>query len=285
MKVIDISSYQLVDDFHAVKQDGIEAIILRTVLKNGSIDKCFEKYYTEFTQIEMPIAVYVFSYDLSYQEGVARARKVINTIKNKNIKFVALDLEWATQRAKGKLIVGQVIQAYLDVFASTGIEIIGYWNLDWHKNVIPEAYKDKIRYWIARYPKEDNGFLKSSLKPNIGEAMWQYSSKGRVKGIKGPVDMNECYCDLFGKQSSSNPIIQPKNPFIEPTYTLHRFRVGMSKEYVKWLQYELNKMGYGLVIDGLFGNKTNVALRDAQKRLSVTIDGKCGVQTVSALKK
>lgn len=193
MKVIDLSSYQTVNSFVAVKNSGVQGVILRTILKNNSVDACFEKFYKGFTAIGLPVGGYVYSYDLSYNEAVERANKVKNLFKDKDITFVALDLEWGKQRAKGRTLIGQVIQAYIDVFKGTGIEVIGYWNLDWHKNIIPSTYKDKMRYWIARYPMLDTGTRKDSLKPNVGESMWQYSSKGNVSGIKGYVDMNECY--------------------------------------------------------------------------------------------
>lgn len=48
-------------------------------------------------------------------------------------------------------------------------------------------------FWIARYPANDTGIIKESLKPNIGESIWQYSSKGKVSGISGNVDMNIIY--------------------------------------------------------------------------------------------
>ena len=49
------------------------------------------------------------------------------------------------------------------------------------------------KFWIARYPLQDNGTIKEHLKPNIGECIWQYSSKGFVDGILGNVDLNIVY--------------------------------------------------------------------------------------------
>ena len=47
------------------------------------------------------------------------------------------------------------------------------------------------KFWIARYAY--NGEYKESLKPNVGEVIWQWGSKGNVDGIKGNVDMDISY--------------------------------------------------------------------------------------------
>lgn len=70
-----------------------------------------------------------------------------------------------------------------------------YSNLDWYKNVYYSNILSALgcEFWIARYPSADNGKIKEHLRPNIGECIWQYSSKGRVSGISGNVDMNIVY--------------------------------------------------------------------------------------------
>lgn len=55
------------------------------------------------------------------------------------------------------------------------------------------------------------------------------------------------------------------------------------KEDAKWLQFELNKYGYNLKIDGCFGIKSVSALRDFQKKHNLKVDGKCGVNTRKVL--
>lgn len=47
----------------------------------------------------------------------------------------------------------------------------------------------------------------------------------------------------------------------------------------KTLQTYLNKFGYGLVVDGLFGIKTYLAVRDFQKKHDLFVDGICGPNT------
>ena len=61
-------------------------------------------------------------------------------------------------------------------------------------------------------------------------------------------------------------------------------RKNAKGESVKWLQYELNKHGYGLVVDGSFGAKTEAAVKDFQKKNNLVVDGICGKNTFGKLK-
>lgn len=56
---------------------------------------------------------------------------------------------------------------------------------------------------------------------------------------------------------------------------------GSRGESVKWLQYVLCEKGYDLKIDGVFGPKTEAAVRDFQTK--VFVDGICGQLTLEKL--
>ena len=62
---------------------------------------------------------------------------------------------------------------------------------------------------MARYPSSDNGTLQERLRPNLGEVIWQYSSKGNVPGISSKyVDLNIAnvnLVELFKDKSTVTP--------------------------------------------------------------------------------
>lgn len=73
------------------------------------------------------------------------------------------------------------------------------------------------------------------------------------------------------------------NPYTMPTRAI---RKGMRGNGVKWLQYELNKHGYVLAVDGIAGDITIGAVLDFQKKHPpLEIDGICGKLTKAALLK
>ena len=73
-------------------------------------------------------------------------------------------------------------------------------------------------------------------------------------------------------------------PFGNPyQLTASVMRSGSRGESVKWVQYRLNELGYNLVIDGLYGPKTESAVRDFQTK--VFVDGVVGPLTIEKLNK
>ena len=71
------------------------------------------------------------------------------------------------------------------------------------------------------------------------------------------------------------------NPYKEPTKAV---RFNSKGNDVRWLQYELNKKGYHLIVDGQAGEKTITALKDFQQSHGLDPDGIAGEKTKKALK-
>lgn len=60
---------------------------------------------------------------------------------------------------------------------------------------------------------------------------------------------------------------------------------GTQGECVKWLQYELNRHGAGLTIDGKYGGATFASVLQFQKTHALLADGIAGSNTINTLKK
>lgn len=85
---------------------------------------------------------------------------------------------------------------------------------------------------------------------------------------------------LSGKPvESSEPINH--NPYNEPTKLVKYNSRGND---VRWLQYELNRHGYHLMVDGIFKDKTLSCLEDFQQTAGLIPDGICGPLTREKLK-
>ena len=73
-------------------------------------------------------------------------------------------------------------------------------------------------------------------------------------------------------------------PFGNPyTLTDELLKKGSKGESVKWLQWELDSKGYPLNVDGIFGPKTEAAVRQFQ--MDVFVDGVVGPDTLGKLRK
>ena len=201
MKGIDVSAYQGRPDWTAVRAAGIEMAIIRVANRKGT-DASFEHNYTGCSLAGIRKGVYRYSYALTADEAVKEAMEVVRILNGRTLEFgVWLDLEWSEQRKLGKKKITEIAQVWIRTIQAAGYACGIYCNMDWHKNVL-DTDALQVPFWIARYPADDSGKLREQLRPNRGECGWQYSSKGKVTGIAGNVDLNEWYghADMTGRK-------------------------------------------------------------------------------------
>lgn len=60
---------------------------------------------------------------------------------------------------------------------------------------------------------------------------------------------------------------------------METIKYGSAGETVKTLQSALNRAGYNLTVDGVFGAKTTTAVKDFQSKNGLTADGIVGPKT------
>lgn len=206
MKGIDISSYQGEINWKKVKKDGIDFVIIRSILQNGKPDTRFEEYYTGAVETGYRPDVYVYIYDLIPESSRNRSKKVVDLIRGRNIKRVWLDIEYAAQRNLPKNRLTEIINAAAEVIRTEGFEVGVYCNQDWYDNVL-DVSKLPYMFWIARYGKND-GTAQGKYRPSAAE-IWQYTSKGSIAGIKGNVDLNICRNDMLFKMDGADDTTVP----------------------------------------------------------------------------
>lgn len=193
IKGIDVSSWQGKPDWAKVSNSGIKLAILRIHQKSGT-DASFEHNYKGCKSNGILIGGYKYSYALTPAQAIEEAENVISVLGGRGLDFpVFYDLEWAQQRSLGKQAIENIAVAFLTRIKKAGYKVGIYCNLDWYNNVLTDALK-QYDCWIARYPASDNGSVQERLRPNAGVG-WQYSSKGKVPGISGNVDMDVFYKD------------------------------------------------------------------------------------------
>lgn len=193
IKGIDVSSNQGKPDWAKVAKSGIKFAILRVHQKTG-IDNSFEYNYKGCKSNGILIGGYKYSYALTPAQAIDEAEDVITALNGRGLDFpVFYDLEWSNQRKLGKQAVENIAVAFLTRMKKAGYKVGVYCNYDWYKNCLSDALK-QYECWIANYPKKelDNGTLQERLRVPVGVG-WQYSSKGKVSGISGNVDMDIFY--------------------------------------------------------------------------------------------
>lgn len=288
-KGIDISDNQGAISWGKVKEAGVQFSIIRTIRGSGKVDNTFLNNVKGCRTNGIPFDVYKYSYADTIIKAKEEAVLVVNLLRNNKIDCIVWwDMEDVSLRKLGKPLLTNLINAAKEVIESAGLQFGVYCNQDWYQNVLDTTSID-CPFWIARYPSNDNMEIEENpnikFRPSVVQKLfgWQYTSKGRVSGITGNVDLNVWYEDADVQKPSVNPV----NPYKEPVGLLKyiKAQVPVVNESVKWLQWELTQAGYPLTVDGKFGLKTESVLKAFQKSKKIVVDGKCGAITREMLKK
>lgn len=198
IKGIDVSSFQGKPDWEKVKTAGVKFAILRVHQKDGP-DTSFEHNYKGCKANAIPIGGYKYSYALTAAQALEEAEETLAVLNGRGLDFpIFYDLEWSQQRSLGKKTIEKIAETFLGRIKKAGYKVGIYCNYDWYQNVLTDNLK-KYECWIARYAEDDNGTIPERLRPPVGVG-WQYSSKGRVSGISGNVDMDVFYKDYTEEQ-------------------------------------------------------------------------------------
>lgn len=185
--LIDVSEHNDTIDWEKVMPH-IDGAILRCGFGSDyehQDDIMFKRNADECTRLGIPFGVYLYSYAKTIDRAKSEAAHVLRLIDGYKLSYpVYLDLEepgtenGAVERA---IVFGDII------------EKAGYWcgiyaNLNWWENYLKNGL-ERFTKWVAQYYKVCE-YKGAHLD------IWQYTSKGNVLGIKGNVDMNECYRDF-----------------------------------------------------------------------------------------
>lgn len=198
IKIIDVSEYQGAIDYAQVKAAGIGGAVLRCGYTGwGSShslnkDKCFDKHYAGFEAAGVPVGAYYYSTADSVDFAKKEAEFVQSLLKGKKLAFpVYYDIENNERQADLSMsLLTQIAEAFCESMEEAGYFVGVYANTNWFTTKLNHAaLSEKYTVWLADYRGDK---ADQTLKRDI----WQYSSKGKVGGISGSVDVNECYRDF-----------------------------------------------------------------------------------------
>ena len=153
-------------------------------------DKHFRRNVEACERLGIPYGLYLYAYAKNTSMADGEARHILRLAKTcKPSLPLYYDIEEHS--------IGNVAASNMRVFGMA-VEKAGYWagvySGEYYYNAHLASVKDYTK-WIARY-NSNNG--KQGTKPNVSSvAIWQYSSRGKVAGISGYVDVNVSFTDLL----------------------------------------------------------------------------------------
>ena len=277
-KVIDMSKYNIVSNYASLAT-AVDGVIIRSgyrSYKAGTLteDPLFKTHIEGCVKNNIPIGIYFFTTAVNTEEAKQEAEFAVNLIKNYKLSFpIFVDTEMSNNNHNGrsdslnKVVRTSCIVAFCERVKQLGYEAGIYASDSWFVSQLEFDRVKGYNLWVASYSKAP-----VRVSNYVG---WQFSSNQSAPGVNGRVDMSHWYVEI-GKKAPEQKV----NPYKKPTGLL---RKGSKGEGVKWLQYELNKYGYGLKVDGDFGNLTFNAVRQFQSKHNLARDGVVGPKTMGAL--
>lgn len=203
---IDVAKWQGIIDWKQVKASGVDFAIIRVGYRTQVDGLIYEDPYAKYNLQQaqangIKIGVYFFSTAINEEEAVEEAKWVSGYIAPYPITYpVAYNCEGFTdknnrQNGLSSDARSNIAVAFLDYVKNQGYTPMFYaakneleQNAQWNTDKLSSKYK----IWVAQYPTE--AYTSSSKSTYSGKlAMWQYTSKGQVKGIDKAVDIDIAY--------------------------------------------------------------------------------------------
>lgn len=179
---IDLSRHNIVTNWDKVQTD---FIILRAGGNYGGYykDSKFEMYYAACKRKGIPVgAYYDAGKDLWCADGREYAHHFLKLISGKVFEMpVYIDIEVVPKRYK-KMTTGAAIEFCREMEKNRYFVGIYGSDINTFKEQLSLSQVTDFSLWVARYGKKPE-YVKDY-------DMWQYSSKGKIEGIKGPVDLD-----------------------------------------------------------------------------------------------
>lgn len=274
LKGIDVSYYQGDVDYTKVKAAGIDIVYMKATEGATYADPKLQQNYNWAKAAGLKVGFYHFFRARDEAHARQQAQFFVNNVKSfdSDCRY-ALDLE--TTQNLDKNTLSNLAKIFLEeVKRLTGKDVVIYTYTSFARTNISDVLKD-YALWIAHYGVDTPG-ANPIWNSWVG---FQYSSSGKLDGIRGSVDLDVFTQDIFlNADNQSTPVNAP------PTQPSNN-----SNSNILELQKKLNRLkirdanGNALAEDGINGPRTIEAVRKLQSISGITVDGTAGTQTNGAI--
>lgn len=189
---VDVSTWQDTVDWEKAKKAGVEFAMIRIGFghnrKNQIVmDNQYKKNIENAKKAGIPVGVYFFSYAKDVYEAREQAQYVVNTLDGITLELpIAFDWEnWNNFNSYNISLtdINLIADAFINEVTKHGYQGTLYSSKYYLENIWDVGSKDT---WLAHYTSEKSSYSKPYT-------MWQFSSRGKVDGINGVVDLNVLY--------------------------------------------------------------------------------------------
>ena len=181
---IDVSSHNGDIDFYEVKNDGYSFVIIKASEGVDFQDSYFTSNYIRAQANGLKVGAY--HYFIMSSDGINQAKNFVEAVGWRQLDLpLVIDIEEddILNNNVSDDIAMKNLNAMIDNLQSRGYKVMIYTNGNGYKKYVKNRQLVDVSLWICSFMDPDK------IK-HIPNQLQQYSKHGRVKGIKGDVDLD-----------------------------------------------------------------------------------------------
>ena len=189
--ILDVSRWQGRIDWDAVKRSGkIDGVMLRVLGRKGGkpyLDPMFEEHYAACTSRGIPVGGYYYTCAVTPRQTAEELTALRAALEDKNFQLpIAVDAEDTKLRGLTPAKLSARVAEAAAQLEAWGLYAMVYTYTNFADTALDMAVLAAYDLWIADY---------RGTRPTRPHGMWQYTSKGKIPGVSGPVDLSHAYKD------------------------------------------------------------------------------------------
>ena len=192
--ILDVSRWQGTIDWAKVAASGqIDGVMLRVLGSKGGkpyLDPQFERNYAECTRLGLPVGGYYYSTALTKAQADAELEALKTALRGKTLQLpLAIDVEDPRLRSLAPAKLSALVARAADRIETWNLYAMVYTYTNFADTALAAQPLAPYDLWLADY---------RGKRPARRHGMWQYTSRGQLPGISGPVDLSHAYKDYPG---------------------------------------------------------------------------------------
>lgn len=192
---IDVSYHNGKISWDKVKKDGIDFAFIRagygdsTKKKGGVVDSQFARNVKNARKNDIDIGVYLYSCATSVSDAKKEANFLVNLLKKYGEFEYPVVYDFESSYRKGRKYKNEntkMIKAFCNIIEEAGYDAMIYSDYNMLTEYVDYDKVSKYGVWLAYWTYNSKDYPVDLENVQI----WQYSDRGRVKGISEDVDRN-----------------------------------------------------------------------------------------------